>query len=675
LAALRIQPNELYVSPQIESLLGFSQKEWLEDPILWYRQLHPDDRTRWHTEFAQTCAMGKHFRAEYRFLARDGREVWVHGEAKVVRDDRGDPLYLQGIAFDITARKNAEEARLRAKDVLEIRVRERPAELARANEVSHQEISERQRAEEEIRRVNADLVVAHERAVEANQVKSTFLANMSHELRTPLNAIIGYSELLQELAAKNIAKNPTADLQKINKAGKHLLMIINDILDLSKIEDGKIQLLPEHFRVSDLIREMETTIAPLLSQNANVLKINKADGLGAMNTDLTRMRQCLLNLLSNACKFAKNGTVRLDVGRETRPGGDWVIFHVRDNGIGMTPEQVGRLFQAFTQADASTTRKYRGTGLGLPITKKLSQMLGGDVSVESVLGQGSTFSLSVPVTWGDLPVATVTAVGEANPALIDHEHGAGPGSPTVLIIDDDRTAHELLSRFLVGGGFNVAHAMSGGDGIRLAHEIRPCAITLDVMMPEMNGWSTLTALKSDPDLCSIPVILLTIVDDKGRGFALGASDYLAKPIDKRQLLGLLTKFTTRARPRSVLLVEDDENTRSVLRHILELEGWTVREAVNGRAGLDQLAEETPGLILLDLMMPEMDGFEFVAKLQRTHEWRSIPVVVVTAKDITEEDLLRLRGYTHRVLRKDASIFDKLLKDLGELLEAVAQPIA
>ncbi len=346
---------------------------------------------------------------------------------------------------------------------------------------------------------------------------------------------------------------------------------------------------------------------------------------------------------------------------------------MHDSGIGMTPEQMAKLFQAFTQADASTTRKYGGTGLGLAITKKLSQMLGGDVTVESVLGQGSTFSLSIPVTWGESPAATVQQLAEVDPAVIEFDKEARPGSPTVLVIDDDATAHDLVSRFLVGEGFNVAHAMSGGDGIRLAHEIRPCAITLDVMMPEMNGWSTLTALKSDPDLCSIPVILLTIVDDKGRGFALGASDYLAKPIDKRQLLGLLAKLRSATRPRSVLVVEDDENTRSVLRHLLELEGWTVREAVNGRDGLDRLAEETPGLILLDLMMPEMDGFEFVTKLHSARAWRSIPVVVVTAKDITEEDLLRLRGYTQRVLRKDASNFDKLLKDLGDLLKAVARP--
>jgi PAS domain S-box-containing protein len=413
MAALEEGENELYVSPQIESLLGFSQKEWLEDPILWFRQLHPDDRVRWHNEFAQTCALGKHFRAEYRFRARNGRVVWVHGEATVVRDEHGNPLYLQGIAFDITARKQAEETLRRTHDELERRVGERTAELAMANDVLQREIHERHRVEGELRRVNADLVVAHERALEASQVKSTFLANMSHELRTPLNAIIGYSELLQELATKNIPRDPLPGLEKINRAGKHLLTIINDILDLSKIEAGKMQLLPECFIISDLVRDMETTVQPLVAKNDNTLEIRHGDGLGTMFTDLTRVRQCLLNLLSNACKFTQKGTIRLGVARETVSDRDWVVFQIQDSGIGMSPDQVGRLFDAFSQADASTTRKYGGTGLGLAITRKLARMLGGDVFVESEPERGSTFTIRVPASLEAMTVETGTVAAEA----------------------------------------------------------------------------------------------------------------------------------------------------------------------------------------------------------------------------------------------------------------------
>ena len=406
MAALQEGENELYVSPQIESLLGFSQKEWLEDPILWYRQLHPDDRAD-GTASSRRPRPGEAVCAEYRFLARSGRVVWVHGEARVVRDEHGNPLYLQGIAFDITVRKQAEESLRRTHDELERRVRERTAQLAMANDELHREISERQRIEEVLRRVNADLVVAHEQAVEASHVKSTFLANMSHELRTPLNAIIGYSELLQELATKNIQKDPLPSLQKINRAGKHLLTIINDILDLSKIEAGKVQLLPECFLVSDLMREMETTVQPLVTKNGNTLETRYGDGLGTMYSDVTRVRQCLLNLLSNACKFTQNGTICLEVARETGPEGDWIVFQIRDSGIGMSPVQVGRLFDAFTQADASTARNYGGTGLGLAITRKLCRMLGGEINVESEMGRGSTFTIRLPLSLEALPFSRV----------------------------------------------------------------------------------------------------------------------------------------------------------------------------------------------------------------------------------------------------------------------------
>jgi PAS domain S-box-containing protein len=409
MAALDAGDNELYVSPQIETLLGFSQKEWLEDPILWYRQLHPDDRARWHSEFAQTCAVGSHFRAEYRFLARDGHVVWIHGEAQVIRDERGNPLYLQGIAFDITGRKQAEEALRRANDELERRVSERTAELARANTVLQQEIRVRESVEGELRLVNSDLVHAHEQAVQSNRIKNTFLANMSHELRTPLNAIIGYSELLQERAARSIAKDPTPDLEKISRAGKHLLAIINDLLDLSKIEAGKMQLVFETFCVASLVREVATIVQPLAARNANTLVVSTDGDLRTMRADATRLRQCLLNLLSNASKFTQDGTIRLDVTRDVTSDGDELVFRVTDSGIGMTPEQVGRLFQAFSQADASTTRKYGGTGLGLAITRKICQLMGGDVSVESTAGEGSTFTMRIPATIGEAP-------GDATPA-------------------------------------------------------------------------------------------------------------------------------------------------------------------------------------------------------------------------------------------------------------------
>ncbi len=397
MAALDEGLNELYVSPQIETLLGFSQKEWLGNPILWYSQLHPDDRKRWHTEFAVTCSTGEKFNSIYRFYSRSGKVVWVHGEAKVVRDEQGHPLFLQGVAFDITQLKETEDLLRQLNQNLESRVLERTVELSTANESLHVQIAERERIEAEVRRVNKDLARAHETALTANRTKSQFLANMSHELRTPLNAIIGYSELLQLITARKKDFTYAADLERIEKAGKHLLTLINDVLDISKIEAGRMDLEMQVFHVGPLIDEICETIQPLVAKNANVLEVHVAEGLGFVEADPMRLKQCLLNLLSNACKFTEAGVVTFTVTQERLSAGEMLLFRVQDTGIGLSAEQAARLFQPFTQADASTTRKFGGTGLGLAITKKLCEAMGGSISMESRLGNGSVFSIRLPV--------------------------------------------------------------------------------------------------------------------------------------------------------------------------------------------------------------------------------------------------------------------------------------
>ncbi len=397
MAALDGEVNELYVSPQIETLLGFSQAEWLSNPILWYTQLHPDDRKRWHTEFAVTCSTGTTFNSIYRFYSRNGRVVWVHGQAKVIRDDAGSPLFLQGVAFDITQLKEAEHQLRDVNQTLESRVQERTAELLQVNDSLHVEIQERQRIEEEVRRVNVDLAFAHEQAIAADQAKSQFLANMSHELRTPLNAIIGYSELLQILSLRKKDTSFVPDLERINKAGKHLLTLINDILDISKIEAGKMQLELEVFDVRSIVVDVVDTVRPLAAANANQLTIEIADDLAPIQADVVRLKQCLLNLLSNACKFTQSGTVNFTVHQESTGQRDDLIFRVTDTGIGLSDAQAARLFQPFTQADASTTRKFGGTGLGLAITKKLCEAMGGDISLASQIGAGSVFTIRLPI--------------------------------------------------------------------------------------------------------------------------------------------------------------------------------------------------------------------------------------------------------------------------------------
>ncbi|MGH8058212.1 MAG: response regulator, partial [Candidatus Entotheonellia bacterium] len=391
----------------------------------------------------------------------------------------------------------------------------------------------------------------------------------------PLNAIIGYSEMLTEEVAELGQEEFIPDLQKIHTAGKHLLALINDILDLSKIEAGKMDLYLERFDIVAMIQDVATTVRPLVAQNANTLQIHCPNDLGTLRADLTKVRQSLFNLLSNASKFTQQGTISLDVARETVDGVECVIFRVRDTGIGMTPEQMGKLFQPFTQADTSTTRQYGGTGLGLTITRRFCQMMGGDIAVESELRKGTTFTIRLPAEVMD-PKA-----GRA-PEVQAHARSQPEGMSTLLVIDDDPTVRDLLQRFLGKEDFRVVTASGGEEGLRLARELHPDALTLDLLMPGMDGWAVLSALKADADLANIPVIMLTIVDDKNLGYALGASDYLTKPVDRDRLLAVLRKYQRQQPSHPILVVEDDSLTRQMLRRILEKEGYAVSEAEHGR---------------------------------------------------------------------------------------------
>jgi GAF domain-containing protein/DNA-binding response OmpR family regulator/CHASE3 domain sensor protein/anti-sigma regulatory factor (Ser/Thr protein kinase) len=488
--------------------------------------------------------------------------------------------------------------------------------------------------------------------------KSEFLANMSHELRTPLNAIIGYSEMLQEDAADLGAEQLTDDLRKINAAGKHLLELINAVLDLSKIEAGKMELYLETFDVAGLVRDIAAVIQPLAVRNANRLDVRCPDDIGAMHTDLTKVRQALFNLLSNACKFTEKGTVALSVARQATDGQDWLTFSVTDTGIGMTPDQLAKLFEAFTQADAATTRRYGGTGLGLALSRRLCRMMGGDVTVESEPNRGSTFTIRLP--------AVVREAAAEPAASLEPTDSPRPGVGTVLVIDDEAAVRDLMQRFLVKEGFRVITAAGGEEGLRQARDLRPDAITLDVMMPGLDGWAVLSALKADPRTADIPVIVLTIVDDRNLGYALGASEYLTKPIDRERLVSVLAKYR---RDLPVLLVDDDAELRALLRRMLEPDGYTVVEADNGRVAFERLREVTPSVVLLDLMMPEKDGFEFAAEFRRHEAWRAIPIVVVTAKDLSRDDRDRLNGYVQKILQKGACTREQLLAEVAEMVAA------
>jgi signal transduction histidine kinase/DNA-binding response OmpR family regulator len=527
----------------------------------------------------------------------------------------------------------------------------------------------------ERRRAEAEVAKAKEAAETANRTKSLFLANMSHELRTPLNAILGFSEMLQEEAIERNLLDFNADLQKISTAGKHLLGLINDILDLSKIEAGKMELYVEPFDVASLIAEVTSTSEMLIVKNGNSLEIACAPDVGVMRADLTKVRQGLFNLVSNAAKFTHDGRVRVEAAREAMDGTDWIVFRVSDTGIGLSAEQIVRLFQSFTQADTSTTRRFGGTGLGLALTRRFCQMMSGDVTVHSVLGEGSVFTIKLPAIIPE-PVAEPAVLAAAAQVSTDQLYAdqERPDVRTcVLVIDDDPLQRDLMQRYLRKEGFAVLTASGGAQGLRMARQWLPAAITLDVMMPDMDGWSVLSALKADLMLRDIPVIMLTMVDDPERGFTLGASDYATKPVNRRRLSEILKKFTCLRPPCPVLVVDDDPAIRALSRMMLEKEGWAVSEAENGLEALRSMERERPSLIFLDLVMPQMDGFAFAAEVRRHPEWRSIPIVVVTSQDLTNEDRRRLNGHVAAILQKDGGSRELLLAQVRDLLAERAVP--
>ena len=490
----------------------------------------------------------------------------------------------------------------------------------------------------------------------ASQHKSQFLSSMSHELRTPLNAIIGLTEMMVTHAARFGTEKAREPLRRVHGAGTHLLGLINQVLDLSKIEAGKLELSPEPVNLARLIDDVIGTARQLAEQNKNRLIVENQEGLGPLTVDPMRLRQVLLNLLSNACKFTKEGQVALRV-RKVVDGRDWIEFAVSDTGIGMTPVQQARVFEEFTQADASTARQYGGTGLGLAITRKLAQMMGGDVVVASEPGKGSVFTVRLPADADTLPKGSMGLAGSRS-----------PGVDCVLVIDDDATARELIADNLKVEGFSVVTAAGGLEGLKLAKELRPIAITLDVMMPDLDGWSVLAALRQDAELAEIPVIMVTILDEQRRATALGAAGYLTKPIDRHTLQRMIDRFRASARPTRILLLEDDDVQRERVREWLEGQPWIVQEAASGREALARLQAEKPDVILLDLMMPEMDGFAVVAALQKQPEWRDIPVIVITSLDLDAKDRERLNSGVQSVLVKETFRPAELVERIRRLVQ-------
>jgi PAS domain S-box-containing protein len=607
-----------HVNPTFTRVTGYQPDEVIgKNPrILKSGETSPDQ----YASLWQTILDGKVWRGEIRNRKKSGEIYWSSTSIAPVTDDTGTVTHFVAMTDDITAQKEAAEALAKAKEAADA----------------------------------------------ANQAKSAFLANMSHELRTPMNAILGYSEMLIEEAEDLEQEEFIPDLKKINQAGSHLLSLINDVLDLSKIESGKMEAFAEEINLDRLIDEVSATAQPLMGKNRNKLSIERREQLGNARQDLTKLRQMLFNLLSNAAKFTHEGTVTLHVDRTEQSGEAWLTFAISDTGIGIAEDKIEHVFKEFAQADDSTTRHYGGTGLGLAITRRFCELLGGDLAVRSEPGKGSTFTIRVPAI---LPGSEPRhPPADTSPAMTGTEleplREARPGS-TILVIDDDPEACEIIERYLVKDGYAVVTAGSGEQGLRLAHEIQPAVITLDVMMPSMDGWSVLAALKADPVLRKIPVIMLTMIDDRTRGYSLGAVDYLTKPVDREQLHKALSRYYCTGDTCSVLLIEDDPETRELMARALEKAGWAVSEAGNGQEALDIMGTSQPHLILLDLMMPVMDGFDFLTAMRAQPEWQHIPVIVITARDLTEADRDRLAGRVEAVLEKSAYTREQLLERVSE----------
>ena len=536
-------------------------------------------------------------------------------------------------------------------------------------------------------------------AESASQAKSQFLANMSHELRTPLNAILGYSEILQEEARERGNASYASDLGKIYSSGRHLLALINDILDISKIEAGKMRLYIEYFDLYPVVLDAVATVQPVMEKNKNQFVCECAENIGYVRSDMTKMRQVLFNLLSNAAKFTHAGQTKLVVRKQVEGGREWMVFEVTDSGIGMDDRQIASLFEAFAQADASTTRRYGGTGLGLAISRRFCGMLGGSISADSRMGQGSVFTVRLPAELqdaevnyaGEMPEAKVLYAGSgaavsspapevaicADPVAADRALAGVYESirqvkdrrsrqATVLVIDDDIAVHDLMTRTLSKEGFTILSGFNGLDGLALAKSFRPDVVVLDVLMEGMDGWKVLEEFKRDAALASVPVIMLTMLDNDGDALERGATMQLNKPVNRKKLLDEVIQRVRMPQQSRILLVDHNTDERTRMREALHSGGWQVDEADHGKAALAHMSKHKPALILLDLMLPEMDGIEFLAEVRKKAEWRAIPVVLLASQDaVGDEHTGAIKGVL--VKREDAR--ERLLEVVGDIVSS------
>jgi signal transduction histidine kinase/CheY-like chemotaxis protein len=512
--------------------------------------------------------------------------------------------------------------------------------------------AEQRRKVEELTSVTRELADANRRSQEADKLKSQFLANMSHELRTPMNSIIGFSEILVERLEGKVEPKHVGFLSHIHNSGTHLLGIINDVLDLSKIEAGKMEIYPEFFSIAPVIDSVCQVMRGMSGTRTSFL-VEIPNDLPHIETDLAKFKQVLFNLLSNAVKFSpadKPITIRawLDGGA--------ITLSVRDEGIGIDPMHHQLIFEEFRQVDGTARREFGGTGLGLALVKRFVELQGGSVSVDSSLAHGSTFTFTLPVR---SRAAVITRVPETE----------APRAARVLVVEDDPNAYELIASALASAGYHPIRARHGEEALRLARDERPAAVTLDLVLTGMDGWEVLKRLKNDDTTRQLPVVIISMVDNRDLGLALGADDYFVKPVDRARLLERLSDITSREgnHHRRLLVIDDDEAVHALLDEELSVLGYSIDRAFCGEDGLRAAEEHVPDVIILDLMMPGMSGFEVAGSLKQNPRTASIPILVLTSKEISNEDRALLASRVSTFVQKGTSAREQLLTEIRRMI--------